>query len=166
MFKIGRTSFIFALMGVMVSAGLAAAATTVLFDDTVVEIENTLTSPIDLWVSPDDLVKVTGLELKPEGACVGDICIPIKQDQDSALFVTRRGSNWVNATGLAKMVGQSVAVDYDANVWSFGEIPNAHSASLAEGMAPDFAMQDREGNTIKLSDYRGKKVIIMTWASW
>jgi hypothetical protein len=158
--------FFFAATVMMVSAGFSTASTTVLFNDSVVEIENTLAAPNDLWVSPEDLTKITGLELKPEGACVGDICIPIKQDTDGDLFVTRDGSPWVNATGLAKIVRQSVVVDHDANVWSFGEIPNAHVASLSEGMAPDFAMKDRQGNTVKLSDYRGKKVIIMTWASW
>ena len=166
MSKLNAFSFCFTTTVMMAYTGFSTAATTVLFNDTVVEIKNTLPAPNDLWVSPEDLTRISGLELKPEGACVGDICIPVKQDKDGDLFITRNGSKWLNATGLAKIVRQSVVVDRDANVWSFGEVPNAHSTSLAEGMAPDFSLQDRKGNTIRLSDYRGKKVMIMTWASW
>jgi len=158
--------FFSAIAAMTVFTGFATAGTIVLFNDAVVEIEKTLPSPTDLWVSPADLTKISGLELKPQGACVGDLCIPIKQDKDSDLFVTRDGGKWVNATGLAKIARQSVVVDHASNVWSFGTIPDSHSSSLAEGMAPDFSMLDRAGKTVKLSDFRGKKVIIMTWASW
>jgi len=32
--------------------------------------------------------------------------------------------------------------------------------------APDFALPDRDGKMVRLSDFRGKKVLIVTWASW
>ncbi len=32
--------------------------------------------------------------------------------------------------------------------------------------APDFALQDLNGNIVKLSDYKGKVVIIDFWATW
>ena len=32
--------------------------------------------------------------------------------------------------------------------------------------APDFALPNREGEVVRLSDFRGKKVLIITWASW
>ena len=33
-------------------------------------------------------------------------------------------------------------------------------------MAPDFTLQDMDGATHKLSDYRGKPVIVNFWATW
>jgi len=33
-------------------------------------------------------------------------------------------------------------------------------------IAYDFELQDMAGNTVKLSDYRGKKVFLNFWASW
>jgi peroxiredoxin len=32
--------------------------------------------------------------------------------------------------------------------------------------APDFSMQSLDGRTIRLSDYRGKRVLLFVWASW
>ncbi|MEW5883880.1 MAG: redoxin domain-containing protein [Armatimonadota bacterium] len=40
-------------------------------------------------------------------------------------------------------------------------------ASLQPGAAvPDVALTDMAGKTVHLSDFRGKKVILFTWASW
>ncbi len=33
-------------------------------------------------------------------------------------------------------------------------------------MAPDFELKDMEGNTVKLSDFLGKKVMLNFWATW
>jgi peroxiredoxin len=35
-----------------------------------------------------------------------------------------------------------------------------------EIMAPDFTLKDLDGNDVKLSDYRGKIVILNFWATW
>ncbi len=33
-------------------------------------------------------------------------------------------------------------------------------------LAPDFALMDLDGQTHKLSDYRGKEVVVVFWSSW
>ena len=32
--------------------------------------------------------------------------------------------------------------------------------------APDFSLRSLDGNTVKLSDYRGGKTVLFMWASW
>ena len=32
--------------------------------------------------------------------------------------------------------------------------------------APDFALRSLEGAEVRLSDYRGKKLVLFMWASW
>ena len=34
------------------------------------------------------------------------------------------------------------------------------------GQSPDFALRDLDGNTVRLSDFRGRKVVLNVWATW
>jgi peroxiredoxin len=42
----------------------------------------------------------------------------------------------------------------------------ARSDALRSLEAPDFTLPDLEGRRHSLSDQRGKKVLLVTWASW
>jgi len=143
-----------------------ADGATVLFNDQVVEVNDVLSDPNDLWVSPEDLTRINGFELKPEGACLNEICIVAREDVDGGLVINRDGQKWFNVTELARKLQQAFVHDAETGTWSFGEIPVTRQAFLESGMAPDFELVDRKGKTIRLSDFRGKKVMIITWASW
>jgi hypothetical protein len=145
----------------LVSAQPAGAAT-VLFDDRSVALPATGRDPDNareaLWILKSDMPRVNGFELKPQGACRADICIPIPKDMV-------RGE-YFNLTAFAKKVGQQVVTDPGARVWSFGEIPVLRGEFLSSRVAPDFAVPDRTGRTVRLSDFRSKKMLVITWASW
>ena len=161
-----RMLAVLAAMTVLAPFAAAAEPVTVLYDDKVVEVERTLPDADDLWVTPADLPRVNGFELKPEGACLDELCVPVRQDRDSELFVRRGGQGWFNVTGLARKLQQAYAVDHDHRVWSLGEIPVTRTRFLDAAMAPDFELPNRDGDMVRLSDLRGKKVLIVTWASW
>jgi hypothetical protein len=160
------TATILVLNGLAAPAAQTPSKTTVLFQDRVVEIERTLPDPNDLWVLPQDLPRINDFVLKPEGACLAELCVPVRQDRDSAMFVTRARQGWFNVTELARKLDQSFVVDHEHAVWSFGNIPVTRNSFLESAMAPDFTLPNRDGKMVKLSDFRGKKVLIVTWASW
>lgn len=156
-----------ALLVLSLCSSLASAqAVTVLYGDRVVELQETLPDATDLWVKPADLTRINDFELKPEGACFEALCIPVLQDRDSEMFITRQGQGWFNVTELADKVRQAWVADYDDAIWSFGEMPVKRQSFLRGGKAPEFELPDRDGNPVRLSDFRGKKVLLLTWASW
>lgn len=154
------------VIGVCALTCNSVLAATVLMSGNAVEIEQTLPDPTDLWVDATALKKVNGFELKPEGACLDEICVPIQQDRDSDIYIKRQGKAWVNVTELADRIRQPHVADAEANVFSFGAIPAQRQGFVRDGLAPDFTLQDWRGETYSLSDFKGKKIMLLTWASW
>ena len=94
-------------------------------------------------------------EVKQMG-CREDVCIPLPK------ALKRNG--WLNLSGFARKVRQSVVSE--GPVWSFGEMPMLRAGFLESRTAPDFAVQNRQGKTVRLKDFRGRKILLLTWASW
>ena len=154
------------LAALVVAPGLAIGSATVLYQDHAIGVTDTLADPNDLWIPRGDLTRVNGFELKPEGACLDEICVPVKQDEDSAIFITRGEDQWFNVTELARRLQQPFVADHDAGIWSFGAVPATRASFLQRGIAPDFALKDRRGREVTLADYDGMKILLLTWASW
>jgi hypothetical protein len=137
-------------------------AATVLYDGRVITLDRTGPDPArsadTLWVQKTDLPRINGFELKPQGACRDDICIPVPPAMS-------RGA-YFNLTAFAQRAGQRVVADSAARVWSFGEIPVVRGVFLESRIAPEFTVTDRKGLPVSLSRFRGKKVLVVTWASW
>ena len=146
--------------------GVVFGSATVLYQDQAISVAETLADPNDLWIPPSQLTRVNGFELKPEGACIDDICVPVRQDEDSNIFVRRAGTSWFNVSELASRLEQAAVTDYDAGVWSFGAVPARRTSLVNQNRAPDFSLQDKDGNSVQLSDFKGKKIMLLTWASW
>ena len=47
-----------------------------------------------------------------------------------------------------------------------GTDQGANSGTPSPTLAPDFKVYDKDGNAVKLSDFRGKPVVLNFWASW
>lgn len=115
-----------------------------------------------LLIQPEDLTAINGFEIKPEGACYEDLCIPLN-DQ---LLIEQDGAQWFDLTAFAELLEQPFVADTESRVWSFAEIPAKRQNALLNGMAPDIEVTDRQGNVIRLADLKGKKALIVTWSSW
>ena len=147
------------------ACGEIGADVVVLYQDRETRVAHTLADPNDLWVHPEDLPRVNGFTLKPEGACVDDICVPVRQQVNSDIFLTRNGERWFNVTELANRIQQPHAAD-ESGVWSLGAIPAQRARFVERAEAPDFGLQDLSGKTVHLSDFKGMKIMLLSWASW
>ena len=136
-------------------------STTVLYQGKTIRLDRTGAGDA-LLVGPEDLPGINGFELKPEGACLDDICVPVGE----ALFKEQDGKRWFDLSGFADMLGQPFVCDAEVRVWSFGEIPARRAGMMTDAFAPDFAVKDRQGNLITKDSLKGKKAMIVTWASW
>lgn len=135
---------------------------TILAREQVLEIDNASVADGELLVPVDKVEAITGFAVKKEGLCAGEVCIPADPAWQSQID----GKSYFNLSRFAKQVDQVFAVDAEQHVWSFTPVPQAPTSPLVAGMAPDFALPDLEGKMVRLSDFRGKKVLILTWASW
>lgn len=115
-----------------------------------------------LWIDSKDLERATGWTLKPEGLCREDVCMILSQ-ADRERFVD---GDSVCASGLWQSLGRPVLSDKSHSTWMLGEAAADRSAKLESLEAPDFTLPDIEGKLHSLSDFRGKKVFLATWASW
>ena len=118
----------------------------------------------NLWLDRGDLTKVSGWELKPEGACKEEVCVPIPPAR-KADFLREDGKRF-NLAAFARMLGQPVLHDHKHGVWFFGEAGSTRRSALASLKAPDFELPDLDQRLHRLSDYSGKKVLLAAWASW
>ena len=108
----------------------------------------------DLWVLKTDLPRINGFQLKPQGACRADVCIPVPK--------TMARGTYFNLSAFAKKVGQHVVADTESRVWSFGEIPVVRGAYLESRLAPPLTVSDRKARPVCLPQFRGKKVLLVT----
>ena len=129
----------------------------VIFEDAIASVAGEVSGE-ELWLAPAELAPL-GWALEPAGLCHGPLCVPIPPAR-KAEFV--RGDGAVNLCALARHRGQAIVHDAERSVWVFGR-PGEARRSLE---APDFRLPDIDGRLHSLSELRGRKVLLNSWASW
>jgi hypothetical protein len=135
---------------------------TVLTDDGQVDAPRAEAVGQALWLPADDALALTGWALKAEGFCKGSACVPVPPGREREMI---RGDR-VDVAALWRLLGKPVARSDRGDAWVLGEGVEDRAAALASLEAPDFTLPDAEGHLHSLSDHRGKKVLLVTWASW
>ena len=107
-----------------------------------------------------ELERATGWALKPEGLCRDAACVPVR---DRAALVTKAG---VSLAGFAAALGRPLAFDVAEGVAALGTAAADRGAALASLEAPDFSLPDLAGRRHTLSAQRGKKALLIAYASW
>jgi hypothetical protein len=113
----------------------------------------------DQTVDPHELALETGWTLKPEGACKGEVCVPLPDD-------VRRADGGYDASKLAERLGMALVRDDAHGIAALGPETAVTGQALTTAVAPELELPDADGNPFKLSSLFGKKVVLVAWASW
>lgn len=97
----------------------------------------------------------TGWVLKPEGACKGDVCIPL----------SRPPADTVDVEQTARDMGLPLAAEAKHGLWAIGP-SSAGARALVSAEAPELRLPDWRGNEFRLSSLRGQKVLLYAWAPY
>lgn len=165
MHKPGVFAAFLVLLALSGSASGKQLRATVVYDDVAMEITNANEDAGQLWITTADLQRTTHFEVKPQGVCRGVLCFPLPKARHREFLRDQQGQAWFNLTAFAYFLNQPVAHDEALATWYFG-LRSDQRQGLSSLAAPDFALPDMTGKMHSLSDFRGKKVFLVTWASW
>jgi hypothetical protein len=154
-----------AFLAASFSARAKEVRATIVYDDVATEVASAGTDGGQLWITTADLTRATRFELKPQGVCRDQLCFPVPKARASEFVRKSSGATLFNLLAFAQLVNQPVAYDEALSTWYFG-LRSDQRQGLASLRAPDFTLPDMAGKTHSLSDFRGKKVLLVTWASW
>ena len=135
---------------------------TVIHEDRETELVGARAAGEALWLSPADVTRATGWTLRPEGLCHRDACVPVPRGGAAELV---RGDA-VDVAGFWRLAGHPVVRDRDGQTWVLGTGASERTRALQSLEAPDFTLPDLTGRLHTLSEHRGRKVLLVTWASW
>ncbi len=105
-----------------------------------------------LTITPEQFLIGTGWEIKAEGACKGEVCVPL-------------GPGGFDLVGTAERLGMALVPDESNSLWALGPESLA-SRALTSAEAPDLVLPDIDGNEFRLSSLRGQKVVVVSWAPY
>jgi hypothetical protein len=114
----------------------------------------------DLALDAHEFEARTGWAIKPEGACKGDVCIPLPAGGARATDGT------LDVSILAERLGMPLVHDESHQLWALGPETKATGKALATVQAPDVELPDANGKPFRLSSLRGQRVVFTSWASW
>jgi hypothetical protein len=111
-----------------------------------------------LDLAAEEFAEITGWEIKPEGACQEDVCVPLPALEPDA-------EGRIDATVVAERLGMPIAHDEAHGLWALG--PRSGDRRVLErARMPDLVLQDFDGDAFDLASLRGRKVVLIAWASW
>ena len=110
-----------------------------------------------LDLTAEDLRQATGWEIKPEGACRGGSCVALSG-------VEVRSDGTIDVRLFASRMDMPLVSDETHGLWALG--PRGGGRVLDDVVLPEIALEDFDGNPFEIAALRGRKVVLLAWASW
>lgn len=123
------------------------------------EVETTIDQD-GVWIGAAGVEAALGWELKPEGLCKDDVCIPIADHQG----LVSNGA--MHLETLADLLRRPLALSEEEGSAYLGPPLDLYDQTVGALQAPDFTLPDLDGQLHSLSEHRGSKVLLAAWASW
>ena len=111
-------------------------------------------------LDPAALKDALGWEVHDGLLCNDAMCIPLV---DEGALVRDGG---VDLAAFAAALDRAVAIDVEARAAFLGASARERAQALASQQAPDLTLPDLSGRAHSLGEHRGKKVLLVAWASW
>jgi hypothetical protein len=111
-------------------------------------------------VAPDVVSRVLGWELKTEGLCRGDVCVPVHGRLDAGEDGT------VDLVAAADALRRPALVDAGAGAVVLGVSAEDRRRALEGKQLPDFSLPDLDGTLHPIARWSGTKKLLVAFASW
>jgi hypothetical protein len=111
-------------------------------------------------LDPAVLKDALGWEVHNGLLCNDAMCIPLA---DEGALVRDGG---IDLTAFARALDRPLTVDTEEGAAFLGTSARERSQALAAQQAPDFSLPDLDGRLHTLREHRGKKILLVAWASW
>lgn len=107
-------------------------------------------------IDRDEFERGTGWTLKPEGACRGEVCVPLPMGNADG--------GAIDIDAVAESLGMPLVRHSDA-LAALGPATFGGNV-LATAEAPELVLPNLDGNPFDLASLRGKKVVMVAWSPY
>jgi len=101
-----------------------------------------------------------GWEWKPDGLCRGAVCVPVR-DRERLLVGDR-----VDVGAVAAALGRPAVIDAPAGLAAIALDAETRADTLRGRHAPAFRLRDLDGVEHDFTEWRGRKRLLVAFASW
>lgn len=105
-----------------------------------------------LDIRADEFEQATGWQIKPEGACKGEVCVSL-------------GGGAFDMSTAAERLGMAVVSEPALGLFAVGP-ESIGGRALATADASDFSLPDLDGREFRIESLRGQKVVVVSWAPY
>ncbi|MDH3706842.1 MAG: peroxiredoxin family protein [Acidimicrobiia bacterium] len=111
-------------------------------------------------VEPASLVDAVGWQLKPEGLCRDDRCVPVRD------LTAIEVGHQLDVAAVGATLGRRAVVDADGAVVALSLDAEGRRQALSGHRAPDFTLPDLDGRPRSLEEWHGRRRMLFAFSSW
>lgn len=111
-------------------------------------------------LDPAALGQAIGWELKPQGLCRGDVCVPVVDGSS-----LERGGG-IDLAATVALLGRPMLADEAASLVVLGVSAHDRRRALVGRELPPLVLPDLAGDLHSMDSWRGSKKLLIAFSSW